>query len=184
MTVRRRELVASATARQPLPVPTSTIAALRVAAASRRERFFDDELGFRPRNEDVGRDLELEAPELAVADDVGDRLARGAARDERRRYAASKPSGGGRCAASEQLRAIPAEHVPREHLRVERGFVRRDAGADERARAASARSAQRSGRASLLLELFRLEVVTAWSISSSRSPSSASVSWCIVKPMR
>ena len=33
---------------------------------------FDDQLGLRPRNQHVGRDLELQAPELAVADDVGD----------------------------------------------------------------------------------------------------------------
>ena len=44
---------------------------------------FDDQLGFRPRNQHGRRDLELEPPELADADDVGERLAGDAAGDER-----------------------------------------------------------------------------------------------------
>ena len=47
------------------------------------DRLLDDELGFRPGDQDVGRDFEVEPPELAMAGDVRDRLARGAPADER-----------------------------------------------------------------------------------------------------
>ena len=64
------------------------------------------------------RDHEVETPELAVAGDVGDRLAGDAARDERLRTPASNPVGRGKADAGEELRAIPAEHVTRQHLGV------------------------------------------------------------------
>ena len=113
-TARWPSSLARAIATQPLPVPTSSTtraAALRSSApiaalpdprcqararrssgpAHRRQRFLDDELGLGPRDEDVGRDLEVEAPELAVPGQVGDRLARRAPRDRTGRARASKP---------------------------------------------------------------------------------------------
>ena len=47
------------------------------------ERGLDDQLGLGPRNQDCGRHLERQAPELARADDVGERLAGGAPGDQR-----------------------------------------------------------------------------------------------------
>ena len=55
-----------------------------------------------------------------------------AALDERLRSASSKPDGGGSRRAGEQRGAIPAEHVPGEHLGVERGSSAGNAGRDER----------------------------------------------------
>jgi len=45
------------------------------------EREFDQKLGLRPRDEDVGRDPEREAVELALAGEIGDRLAGPAAQE-------------------------------------------------------------------------------------------------------
>ena len=113
-----------------------------------RERLFDDELGFRPRDEDGGRDVEVEAPELPVPGDVGDRFACGAASDQRLEsgYEAGRR---GKVPRVRSLRAVPAEHVAREHLGVERGVVLRDAGADERRTRPADLLAQRSGHCSL-----------------------------------
>ena len=51
--------------------------------------------------------------------------------------------------ASQELRAVPAEHVAREHFGIERGVVLRDAGADERRTRPADLLAQRSGHCSL-----------------------------------
>lgn len=51
-------------------------------AASPGEDGFDEELGFGARDQDRGRDVEVEAVKLLVADDVLERLAGGAAGDE------------------------------------------------------------------------------------------------------
>src|SRR5687768_10437045 len=52
-------------------------------AGPARQRNVDEELGLRTRDEHRGVDRELEAVELLAAEDVRDRLAAGAARDER-----------------------------------------------------------------------------------------------------
>ena len=124
---------ASAIAMHPLPVPTSIDApAIGMAARGSVDRFLDEDLRFRARNEHVRRDFELEAPELPVADDVGDRLARGAARDER--MVAVVEVGGrrdrGPCVST--AARSHAEHVTGEDFGVERRLVGADAGLGER----------------------------------------------------
>ena len=81
-------------------------------------RRFDDVLRFRPRDQHVWRDLEVEAPEFAVTHDVGDRLALGAARHERRerRGEAFRRR---RAATHEQRRTIPVEDVACEDVDVD-----------------------------------------------------------------
>ena len=84
------------TAMLPQPVPMSaTLGASSAEAAQQLQRFFDDELGFRPRNEDRRRHREVEPPELTDADDVGGRLAADAARDPFREPSARVQVGGG-----------------------------------------------------------------------------------------
>ena len=51
--------------------------------------------------------------------------------------------------ASQQLRAVPPEHVAREHFRIECGLVLRDAGADERRTRPADLLTQRSAHCSL-----------------------------------
>jgi hypothetical protein len=46
-----------------------------VSSGKKRKCFFDDQLGLRPRNQDSRRDRERQTPELAVPDDIGERLA-------------------------------------------------------------------------------------------------------------
>ena len=96
----------------------------------------------------AGRDVEVETPEFAVPEmrATGSRAARLAISDLVRW---SKSLGGRKVPAGEQLRAVPAEHVAREHLGVERGLVRRDAGADERRTRPADQLAQRRGHCSL-----------------------------------
>ena len=74
--------VASATARQPLPVPISAISRRGLDVGKQLEGRFDDELGFGPGDQHGRRDLERQAPELLAAEDVGHRLALHAAFDE------------------------------------------------------------------------------------------------------
>ena len=91
----------------------------------------DDELGLGARDEHVGGDVEVESPELAMAGDERDRLARGAPLDERRE--AHADVGRHRIAAvGDEPRAIPAERVPRQHFGVDPGVLGRQPGAHER----------------------------------------------------
>jgi hypothetical protein len=55
----------------------------------------------------------------------------------------------GKVPVSQQLRTVPPEHVAREHFRIERGLVLRDAGADERRTRPADQLTQRSGHCSL-----------------------------------
>ena len=105
-------------AMQPLPVPTSTMRGLP-CSADERERLLDDHLGFGPWDEDVRAHFEVEPPELARAQDVGDRLAPFAPRDERL-VVQQKHARGFLVAIGQKARAIPAKHLPREHLGIER----------------------------------------------------------------
>ena len=66
---------ASATATQPLPVQTSAIASGARPIGKQLQHRLDDQLGLRARNQDVRRHFERQPPELARADDVGERLA-------------------------------------------------------------------------------------------------------------
>src|SRR6185437_1356358 len=117
--------------------------------------------------------------------DVGDRLARGASRDQ---GAIRIRERRGRLVAAvgDERGAIPAEDMTGEQLRVERGFVRRDAGRGQDLTPARDGLANRGHQADASaavasLSFSDVKCVTAASISSSRSPSSATGSWCIVK---
>ena len=52
-------------------MPMSATRGRPAARAAARQRFLDDEFGFRTGDQHGGRDGEVEAPELAHADDVG-----------------------------------------------------------------------------------------------------------------
>ena len=54
-----------------------------VFAREMREREFDEEFGFRARNERIGRDLEFETPEALATGEIGERFAGDAAREQR-----------------------------------------------------------------------------------------------------
>jgi hypothetical protein len=103
-------------------------------AAIERERFFDDQFGFGARNEHIAGDLELEAPELAVADDVGDWFTLGTPLDQRAEVLSEAvfAGGGQRIALTrDHLLARPPEHMTREDVGVD-GRVRcGDAGRGE-----------------------------------------------------
>ena len=64
------------------------------------EQLLDDQLGFRPRNQHVRRDLEIAAPELLLAADVGGRLAPGPALDQRAERLFEAGRGGSSCRAA------------------------------------------------------------------------------------
>src|SRR5205814_3462831 len=89
-----------------------------------------DELGGRAWNQHGRRDLEIEAPELARADDVGERLAGGAPRDER---VVPRPEAVGlrRLRVGQEALGRPAEDVLREQPRTELRFGVRDAGIEQ-----------------------------------------------------
>ena len=146
---------ASATAMQPLPVPTSTIRRPAVPARAVASACSTMSSVSGRGISTAGVTYEVEAPELAVTDDEGDRF-RAARRDDQRLERWFEELRRGKVPASQQLRAVPAEHVAREHLGVERGLVRRDAGARRAPHAPGAMPLTRAER-SLLLELFRLE---------------------------
>ena len=144
----RRQLGASATAMQPLPVPTSTmsadsrrVAGRRRAPLRRRARFPDAEIST------SRRDLELETPEFAVADDVA-RPARGLRGGRSaRRSARSKAAGAGSRPRGEEPARSQSSDVAREHLGIARGFLGRDAcRRSARAGAPRARSASERHR--------------------------------------
>ena len=124
---------ASATATQPLPVQTSAIRQRRRAIRKQLERRFDDQLGSGRGISTAGVTSNVEPPELADADDVGERLAGDAPRDER--VVARREAVGLRLArVGEEALGRPAEHVLGEQPRVEVRLGRRDA----RPRAAAA----------------------------------------------
>ena len=96
------------------------------AGAIERERFFDDQFGFGTRDEHVAGDLELEAPELAVTGDVGDRFALHATGNQgvEALSEAILAGRGQRIAlAHDHLLARPPEHMTREDIGVD-GRVR------------------------------------------------------------
>ena len=176
------------TARHPLPVPTSTIGTER-SRARFLDRFLDDDLGLGPRHEHRRGHLEFAPPELSMPDDVGDRLARTAAVEEP--FELRIESGGDRFAqARDDLTAVPCEDVTGEHFGINRGFVRIDTGGRERPpgfREALVEEEHQAAVSSASVASFSFSAVkcpTAASMSSPISPSSASVSWCIVNPMR
>jgi hypothetical protein len=79
---------------------------------------FDNQLGRRARDQHLRRHLQLEAPELPHADDVGERLSGGASRDERlvpRREVVRLA----RVRVREETLGGPAEHMLREESCVE-----------------------------------------------------------------
>ena len=133
---------ASAIARHPEPVPTSAMASRWGACSgpwpappdgstNPRQGLFDERLGLRPRDEDARDDLDLEVPELAVADDAGRRLAALPPDDQRARTRVESRRAAG-AQFREQAAALPAaQGVPGEHVRVDRSLVGRDAGALE-----------------------------------------------------
>ena len=90
----------------------------RGPVAKQLEHRFDDQLGRRARDEHVRRHFQLEAPEFTHADDVGERLAGGAARDERL-VLRREPLRLLRVRIGEEALGRPAEHVLRKEPRVE-----------------------------------------------------------------
>ena len=131
----RRESPGRATmAMQPLPVPTST---MRGQPSCPTSASVSSTMHLRlvAGDQHVGAHFEVEAPELPRAQDVGHRLAPFAARDERL-VVQQEDARRLLVAVGEKTRAIPAEHLAREHLGVER----REAGADPGVHEAIARA--------------------------------------------
>ena len=94
-----------------------------------RERFeqrFNQQFCFRPWNEHRGRDLHVEAPELAVADDIRHRFARAAAANQLV-VDRSESIGRGGVDVGEIALGRPAEHVLRNQPCVEVRDLGRDA---------------------------------------------------------
>ena len=114
---------ASVTARQPLPVPTSMTVDARVGQDP--QRFLDDQLGIGTRHQGVAGHREVAAPELAGAGDHRDRLAPRPSIDEGL-ITLVEAGGRGVAVVRQQLRAVPAEDVPGEHLGVDRGGIGSD----------------------------------------------------------
>jgi len=84
------------------------------------EHRLDDQLGRRPRNQHGRRDFEVEPPEFARPDDVGERLTGNPARHQRL-VVPGKPVGFSRLRLGEKPFRRPAENVLREQPRVELG---------------------------------------------------------------
>jgi hypothetical protein len=91
-------------------------------AARVLQHLVDHELGFGTRNQDVGRDLEFETPELAVTDDHRNRLTCGST-DDQRVVPLGKVVGRRLASARVERRAVPTENVTGEHLGVEPGAI-------------------------------------------------------------
>lgn len=98
--------------------------------SSGREPFecgFDHKLGLGARNQDRWRHLEIEIPEFAVADNVGERLTSGAAGDKRCERVV-KPRRQGIAAVSQKSCGVPAEDVLRQQPRIQVGLIVWNAG--------------------------------------------------------
>jgi hypothetical protein len=91
------------------------------------ERGLDDQLGFDSRDQDFGRHFQRQAPELARADDVGERFACGAPGDQR--VESSGEFGRlGVPSVGDQPGRVPSERMLREQPCAEFGFGGREAG--------------------------------------------------------
>ena len=100
---------ASESAMQPLPVPTSTTTRRASSPRSSSRRGFDQDLGLRPRDEHVGRDQELVAPEGLGAGQVLERAAAArAARPGRTKRGLVAPADSALAAAGEDRRRGPS----------------------------------------------------------------------------
>jgi hypothetical protein len=125
-------------------------------------------------------DFEVEPPELPVADDEGHRLVRRAPADQGSE--ALGEAGRGRVAAvGDQPRAIPAEGMTRQHFRVDGRVLGHQAGADQRLPPVGDAFVDGRHRGSRVQGSTQWDTsdwkwVTAWSMSSPMSPSSAVVS--------
>ena len=103
----------------------------RAARAARQtQRLLDQQLGLGTRREHAGPHLELQAPELAPADDGGHRLA---ARAPVEGSVVGRPEALRRRVppVAQVRRPVPAQDVACEHLGVERRDVRRQARGDQ-----------------------------------------------------
>ena len=79
--------LSSASSSAPDPVPISSrrsCSSAQAAAHDEIERGFDHRFGFRPRHQNVGRDVERQAPEFLAAENARHRLTSQSARDKRR----------------------------------------------------------------------------------------------------
>ena len=92
-----------------------------------RQRFFYDDLCLWTGDQDVPGDFEVEAPELAAADDLRYWFVVGAACEDGIELG-GEASWFGVAAADDQVSAIPAEEVAGEDFSVERRVSRREAG--------------------------------------------------------
>ena len=91
------------------------------------ERGLDDQLGFDPRDQYFGRYFQRQAPELARADDVGERFACGAPGDQR--VESSGEFGRlGVTSVGDQPGRVPPERMLGEQPGAEFGFGTREAG--------------------------------------------------------
>src|SRR5207237_8809579 len=143
-----------------------------------------DELRPCPRRVHVDRYLERQPPYLARSGDLRHGLARGAPRD--RPVVVTGEHRRGRFAPRrDQPCAVPAEHVTREDLGIERRFVWRNTRRDQPRARAGEMVVQHGHHAEASVAVASLSFsevkwLTAASISSPRSPSSAAARWCIV----
>jgi hypothetical protein len=157
------------------------------AAGKQLERLLDDQLRLGPRNEDVASHLERQAPELALAEDIRHRFAPAPPGDE----GPVRLREDGRllvAQADDESRTIAAEHLAGKHFGIERRVLGADPGRGDGFTGpgdAIAQGHQADVSAAVAsLSFSEVKWPTAASISSSRSPSSAASSWCMVKPRR
>ena len=106
----------------PEPVPTSA----KLNSALMRKKFedrFDDQFGFRPGNQDVRRDFEIEFEKLLMAGDVLQRLA--ARRDARRmpRKSCDCSAESALIVVRNQKGAVTSEGVAEQERSFESGFI-------------------------------------------------------------
>src|SRR5262249_7081114 len=76
--------LSSVTPMQPAPAPTSNITGRPIPVLlNQANGLFDDQLGFRAWDQNIGSDLEIETEKFLMSSDVLQRLARGATTDHR-----------------------------------------------------------------------------------------------------
>ena len=184
---------ASARAMQPEPVPTSRASGSgrrpRPAADRQRlERHVDQRLGLGPRDEHVGRDLELERAKGAPAADVGDRLAR-----------LATARGSPRSARSSIARELALRTAPKSSARSTPSAVASSSSASSRGERDPLARSRARGRAERLAHArrgghrhsppaaascLRRSSAASASVNSSSSPSITSARRWLVSPMR
>ena len=186
---RRAARRASASATAPLPVPTS-----RTRTAARPAAHLDQQLGLRPRDQHARVDAQVDAAEALDAEDVGDRLARGAAarRDPRsgvasagatrvagdgdQRRARRPPSASASSSSASRRGASTPAAARRDRRRRPARARSRPGGHAHRAPLRPRRPAPRASA--------RFSSACSAAVNSARSPSSTASRLCAVSLMR